>query len=232
MKTYRIIHIIANVIAFGVLAVFLIYAIAVWDSIPDTIGVHFDANIEEEIADFNIYGSKWFALFPFVAGFGLLGIFSFGGHIANKVNLGLKVDEQGEKLTRAAVNLYLDALKVCWGIAFAHWADCVIHQHGMYTLIPVIGVLILFFGLLVLSLALLVIRKNMSLVKAADKKHEWSIEHREVIKDALAYRIVHLTTSVASFTFLGGYLVYGGACLTGSVFISDRVRTADLRIMM
>ena len=148
MKTYRIIHIIANVAAFGVLVGYLIYAIVVWNSIPETIGVHFDTNVVEPVADFNIYGSKWFVLFPFAAGFFLLGLFSLGGHITNKVKLGLNVDERGEKLTRAAVNLYLDALKVGWGI---------LKVSLFLIFLPVIVLSLIFGGMIAFALPIILI---------------------------------------------------------------------------
>ncbi|MBQ9385084.1 MAG: DUF1648 domain-containing protein [Ruminiclostridium sp.] len=208
MKAYRYIHIIANTLAFGVLAAYFIYAMIVWNDIPETIGVHFDSGSGEAIADFDIYGSKWFALFPFVAGLGVLGIFSLGGHIANKVKLGMTVDEKGDKMTRAAVNLYLDALKVGWGVAFAHWADCVIHQHGMFTIVPIIGVAILFFGLIVLSVSLFVIRLNRSKRLHDEVSSEQHIGRRALVKDNLVYRISHITVNVAAFSSLGGYLAF------------------------
>ena len=208
MKAYRYVHIVLNALAFGVLFVYLIYAIVVWNDIPETIGVHFDSGSGEPIADFDIYGSKWFALFPFVAGFALLGVFTFAGHIANKVKLGMPVDEKGEMMTRIAVNLYLDALKLGWGVAFAHWADCVIHQHGLFTLVPIIGVLILFVGLIVLSVSLFVIRLTRCKKLHDEVERETHIGKREPVKDALVYRIAHVTTNVAAFTSLGGYLAF------------------------
>ena len=117
-------HIIINIIAFGSLAVFLIFMLLSYNRLPDQIGVHFGHD-----GGFDVKAGKIFGFYPFVAGFGLMIIFSLISLAVNKVKkIGIKVTEAGDRLIRCIVTQSLDAFKLLWASFFSVWSYHVIHQ--------------------------------------------------------------------------------------------------------
>ena len=128
MKAYKIIHITANVVAFGLLGGFLIYFLLLYGGLPERIGVHFSA-VDGQL---DVYSYKVFGFYPFVMGFALMGVFSLLTLAVNKIKkLGLKVTEEGERVFRHAASLLLDVMKITWSVFFSCWTYCIVHQTGM-----------------------------------------------------------------------------------------------------
>ena len=97
MKAYRIIHTAANITAFGLLGAMLIYFLLSYEGLPERIGVHFSA-VDGQL---DVYSYKIFGFYPFVMGFGLLGIFSLLSLAVKKIKkLGLKITEKGDTVFR------------------------------------------------------------------------------------------------------------------------------------
>ncbi len=128
MKAYKIIHITANIIAFGTLGAFLVYFLLSYGGLPERIGVHFSA-VDGQL---DVYSYKVFGFYPFVMGFGLLCVFSVLTLAVNRIKkLGLKVTEEGEIIFRRAAALLLDLMKLIWAGFFSYWTYCIVHQTGM-----------------------------------------------------------------------------------------------------
>ena len=129
MKTYKKLHAAVNIISFGMLAVYLVYMLAVYGDFPEQIGIHYGDDNE-----FDVYSSKWLAFFPFMAGFGLAWIFTLAQTAAKKIKrIGKKLSEEDDRFIRMTFIAALDAMKLFWAVFYTIWAHCVIHQTRMFT---------------------------------------------------------------------------------------------------
>lgn len=129
MKTYKKLHAAVNIISFGMLAVYLMYMLAVYGDFPEQIGIHYGDDNE-----FDVYASKWLAFFPFMAGFGFAWIFTLAQIAAKKIkHIGKKLSEEDDRFIRMTFNAALDAMKLFWALFYTIWAHCVIHQTRMFT---------------------------------------------------------------------------------------------------
>ena len=128
-RAFKKLHTAVNIISFGMLTVYFLYMIAVYRDFPEQIGIHYGDDNE-----FDVYASKWLAFFPFMAGFGLVGIFTLAGVAAKKVkNIGKKLSEEDDRFIRMTFIAALDAMKLFWAVFYTIWAHCVIHQTRMFT---------------------------------------------------------------------------------------------------
>lgn len=134
MKAVKIIHIAANITAFGVLGAFLIYLLVNYNGLPERIGVHFSAINGQ----YDVFEAKWLAFYPFVAGFGLLGILSLLSRAINRVkNLGIKkslgfnISEKGDRVLRTFAMLFADGFKLMIAGFFSYWTYCLVPQISM-----------------------------------------------------------------------------------------------------
>ncbi len=199
MKTYRVIHFIANVIAFGLLGGSLVYFLLSYGELPERIGVHFSAvNGELDVISDKIYG-----FYPFVMGFGLMLIFSLLTLVVRKVKkLGLKVSEKGDMLFRCAAALLLDLMKLTWSMFFSYWTYCIVQQTSMGdgTLLDAFRV---FFVILLLAVPVLVleIHSRHGIAPRAEKP-------RETLAKPRKFTIQHIITNIISFGALGVMLVW------------------------
>lgn len=126
-KKFRIMHIIANVIAAGMLGVMLIWFLIAYSGLPDHIGVHFGHGLE-----LDVFADKILGLYPFVMGGALFAIFSLLGMAAGRIKrVGVRVDAKGDMLIREMISEALDMMKLIWSVYFSGWAYCVIHQIPM-----------------------------------------------------------------------------------------------------
>ena len=200
MKTYRIIHIAANIAAFGVLGGFLVYFLISYGSLPEPLGVHFSA-INGQI---DVYADKLFGFYPFVMGFGLMGLFSALTLVVKKLKkLGLKLTEKGDTVFRCAAALILDLMKLVWSAFFSFWTCCVVHQTGMGdgSLLDAFRV---FFLLLLLAIPILFSRIKEK-YSAEPRVNNTPHSYRENPK---VFRVLHIIANVIAFGLLGGFLVY------------------------
>ena len=129
MKTYKKLHVTVNIISLGILAVYLVYMLSVYRSFPEQIGIHYGYDNE-----FDVYDSKWLAFFPFIAGFGLVIIFTIGSFAVNKAgHISKKLSDEDDMFVRKTVLFAFDAMKLFWAVFYSIWAHCVIHQTRMFT---------------------------------------------------------------------------------------------------
>lgn len=128
-KKYVDIHSVINFISFGMLAVYFVYMLTVFGNFPEQIGIHYGEDNE-----FDVYASKAYAFFPFIAGFGLATVFTVGSIAVNKVKcISKKLSETDDIFVRKTVLIVLDAMKLFWAIFYIIWAHCVMHQTRMFT---------------------------------------------------------------------------------------------------
>ena len=128
-KAFKKLNIAVNIISFGMLTVYFLYMISVYSDFPEQIGIHYGEDNE-----FDVYTSKWLAFFPFMAGFGLVGIFSLAGIAARRIkNTSKKLSAEDDSFIRMTFIAVLDAMKQFWSVFYTIWAHCVIHQTRMFT---------------------------------------------------------------------------------------------------
>ena len=128
-KAFKKLDTAVNIISFGMLAVYLIYMLAVYRGFPEQIGIHYGKDNE-----FDVYASKWLAFFPFIAGFGRVGIFTLAEAAVKKTkNIGKKLSEEDDRFIRITFIAALDSMKLFWAVFYTIWAHCVIHQTRMFT---------------------------------------------------------------------------------------------------
>ncbi|MBR5090050.1 MAG: hypothetical protein IK093_11550 [Ruminiclostridium sp.] len=201
MKAYRVTHITANILAFGLLGAFLVFFLLSYGGLPERIGVHFSPMD----GDFDVIADKLFGFYPFVAGFGLLALFSLLSLAAKKVkNPGLKVTEKGERVFRCAAVLLLDLMKLTWAVFFSYWTYCVVYQTPMGDG-SFLDAFRVFFILILLSVPVL--------FSEIQERHR--SEPRESAETGSAplvkpkrFRVNHIAANVVSFGALGAFLVY------------------------
>ena len=145
-------HLILCSAAWLLFAGCLIRFLAVYGSLADEIGVHFDGN-----GDFDVIDKKVFGFYPFLISLITLVICSVLAILVRKVSVGKNMTERGERLSRSAVMLYFDFFQLVMAVFFSGvWSDCVIHQQPLNTYIPVI-LLFITFGLLIALFVFLVV---------------------------------------------------------------------------
>ncbi len=145
----RIIDILFTLLVWGMLLGSLVYLLCIWRTLPQTIGVHFASD-----GSFDVYDSKWYIAYPYVVGFGLLGLLERGIAVSRKVSSGMPLHEVGEKHLKTAIGILLRALKLYVSVFFTHWACCVMTQtplNQLFSRIIAWAVIVLF---LVFSLQL------------------------------------------------------------------------------
>lgn len=197
MKAYRIIHISANIAAFLLLGVFLVYFLLSYGELPERIGVHFSPFDGR----FDVYAEKLFGFYPFVAGFGLMLIFSLFTLPVKKIKkLGLNVDEKGETVLRCAAVLLLDLMKLMWAVFFSVWTHCVVHQISMGdgTFLDVFRV----------SFILILIATPILFSRIRERHSEGTPAERPIPELSRSSRVLHIVINAVSFGSLGAFLVY------------------------
>lgn len=210
MKAYKIIHITANIIAFGLLGAFLVYFLLSYGGLPERIGVHFSA-MDGQL---DVYSQKIFGFYPFVMGFGLLAVFSVLSLLVNRIKkLGLKVTEKGDRVFRCAAALLLDVMKLTWSVFFSYWTYCVVHQVGMGdgTFLDVFRV---FFLLILLSIPILFSRIQTG-YRLETEESSVPDNDTEAPEKPKRFVIGHTVANAAAFGLLGLLLIrfllaYGG----------------------
>ncbi len=211
MKKYKFIHIIANIAAFGLLGVSLVYFVLSYGGLPERIGVHFSP----VDGQFDVYSYKIFGSYPFAAGGVLLLIFSLLTLAVKKVKkLGLNVNEDGDRALRFAAALLLDLMKLTWAVFFSYWTYCVVHQVGMGdgTFLDAFRV---FFIILLIATPILFSRIQEKYRLDPRNTDETAGDATLFPEGPKMFRITHICANILSFGLLGGFLVhfllsYGG----------------------
>lgn len=128
-KTIKRLHTTVNILSFGMLGAYLVYMLMVYKDFPEKIGIHYGDDNE-----FDVYASRAYAFFPFIAGFGLVIAFTLGGFAINKAKrISKKLGVEDDIFVRRTVLTAFDAMKLFWAVFYTIWAHCVIHQTRMFT---------------------------------------------------------------------------------------------------
>lgn len=115
--------------AYFVLVACVIYVIASWSNISDTVGMHFAAD-----GSFDLYRSKNVAFYhPFTADALLLILLEIFGFLTKRLKPGIKINERGAAIIKTAILIYLNVIKLSVSAFFAHWIDCVVRQKWLNT---------------------------------------------------------------------------------------------------
>ena len=153
-RIIKTIHIALTVIAWGIFILSLIRIAVVWNSLPDRLGIHFADN-----GDFDVFDSKVNALYPYLVSAVALVFCEASALLSKKIKMGVKISEKGGIKIRTALRMFLDISKLGFSFFFAGvWADCVIRQHPLNTVIPAVTMLIMFSSFLVFVIASVVIK--------------------------------------------------------------------------
>ena len=201
MKTYRIIHIAANVIAFGSLGAALVYLLMNYAGLPEPLGVHFSA----VNGQFDVFDAKYFAFYPFIMGFVILGALSLLTLAVNRIKkLGPDLNEKGGRVFRCSAVLMIDTMKLAWAVFFSYWTYCVVQQTGMGDGTP-LDIFRVFF-LLLPFIAIIVFIEITVKYKAAAPVNE-KPEH-DIPAFGKRFRITHITINIIAAGLLGAFLIY------------------------
>lgn len=153
-KQIKITHITITAVAWGLFFFSLIRLLIVYNSLAEEIGVHFDGK-----GEFDVIASKKFVAYPYAVSLISLVLCEILALFSQKVNIGLKISEIGEKKIREALIILLDTFKFGYSFFYAGvWADCVIRQYFLNTAIPN-AILVTFFILFIAFIVFSVIVK-------------------------------------------------------------------------
>ncbi|MBR1862775.1 MAG: hypothetical protein IJ806_01635 [Ruminococcus sp.] len=125
-KHVMIINRIMAALCFSALGVSLVFFIIKWGSLPAEPGIHFDLKTGE----FDVYAAKVLGFYPHVIGALLLGAIVLVQRAAAKKSLGLRVNEEGDKIIRTELCLTLDLIMVYITLFCLNWSFAVSLQRG------------------------------------------------------------------------------------------------------
>ena len=135
MKTYikqpkllARIHMIVLTACLIPLAIGLVWFIIRYDSLPNPMGIHFGFDEKTHESIFDVIDNKIFGIYPFVAGFGLIGLLSLCGFFVRRVKPNKKVTEKGNRAMQQLVLFVVDANNIIISIYFTVWTYCIITQ--------------------------------------------------------------------------------------------------------
>lgn len=141
------------IISWAIMIIALIYLLIMWKNLTDEIGVHFGPN-----GEFDVYASKWYALYPYIVGFGTLILMWLANLVASKVKSGLKMNKKGEDELKMSINTFTSVLGFIVAVFFAYWAYCVINQVFLSVTIGRIMAYSVIFNFLAFIVSMIIIR--------------------------------------------------------------------------
>ena len=128
MKALKRAHIIIFIASLIPLAIGLVWFIIKYDSLPNPMGIHFGFDEKTHESIFDVIDNKIFGIYPFVAGFGLIGLLSLCGFFVRRVKPSPKVTEKGHSVMQQFVLFIVDANNIIISIYFTVWTYCIIKQ--------------------------------------------------------------------------------------------------------
>ena len=128
MKAIKRTHLIILVLCLIPLLIGLVWFIIRYESLPDPMGIHFGFNEKTHESIFDVVDNKIFGIYPFVAGFGLIGLLSLCGFFVRRVKPSPKVTEIGHSVMQQFVLFIVDANNIIISIYFTVWTYCIIKQ--------------------------------------------------------------------------------------------------------
>lgn len=127
MKAIKRTHLIMLALCLVPLAIGLVWFIIKYDSLPDPMGIHFGPDKNGE-SYFDVVDNKKFGFYPFVAGFGLIGLLSLCGFFVRRVKPSKKITEKGHTIVQQFVLFFVDAHNIIISMYFTVWTYCIIKQ--------------------------------------------------------------------------------------------------------
>ena len=128
MKALKRTHLIILFLCLAPLLIGLVWFIIRYESLPDPMGIHFGFNEKTHESIFDVVDNKIFGIYPFVAGFGLIGLLSLCGFFVRRVKPNKKVTEKGNTVMQQFVLFVVDAQNIIISIYFTVWTYCIIKQ--------------------------------------------------------------------------------------------------------
>lgn len=128
MKAIKRTHLIILALCLIPLLTGLVWFIAKYSSLPDPMGIHFGFDEKTRESIFDVVDNKIFGIYPFVAGFGLVGLLSLCGFFVRRVKPSKKVTEKGHSVMQQFVLFIVDAQNIIISIYFTVWTYCIIKQ--------------------------------------------------------------------------------------------------------
>ena len=149
---------ILTIIVWAIFLISLIRMCVAYNTLPIEIGVHFAAD-----GSFDVIADKKFAWYPHVLSAIILVVCEVFAWIVEKIKTGLRVSREGEEQLKRVVCLFLNILKICMVVFFSGiWADCVIEQHNLNTMVAGGIAIIYSLSIIALLMAVVVIRIRKS----------------------------------------------------------------------
>ncbi|MDE6732349.1 MAG: hypothetical protein K2J77_05680 [Oscillospiraceae bacterium] len=153
-RAVKIIHIALTATAWGIFTASLVRFIVVWGSLPENLGIHFASD-----GQFDMISKKSYAAYPYIVTVAALAFFEIAALLSKKIKTGVKISENGDLKIRAALKILLDIFKLGFSFFFSGvWADCVIRQRPLNTIIPAAVMLIMFLSFCAFAIAAIVIK--------------------------------------------------------------------------
>ena len=128
MKAIKRTHLIILALCLIPLLIGLVWFIIKYSSLPDPMGIHFGFNEKTHESIFDVVDNKIFGIYPFVAGFGLIGLLSLCGFFVRRVKPSPKVTEKGHSVMQQFILFIVDANNIIISIYFTVWTYCIIKQ--------------------------------------------------------------------------------------------------------
>ena len=128
MKALKRTHIIILIASLIPLAIGLVWFIIKYDSLPNPMGIHFGFDEKTHESIFDVIDNKIFGIYPFVAGFGLIGLLNLSGFFVRRVKPSKKMTEKGNTVMTQFVLFIIDAFSIMISIYFTVWTYCIITQ--------------------------------------------------------------------------------------------------------
>ena len=128
MKALKRTHIIILLLCLIPLLIGLVWFIIRYDSLPNPMGIHFGFDEKTHESIFDVIDNKIFGIYPFVAGFGLIGLLSLCGFFVRRVKPSRKVTEKGHSVMQQFILFIVDANNIIISIYFTVWTYCIVTQ--------------------------------------------------------------------------------------------------------
>ncbi len=149
MKKSERFHRITLVLTAVMYGVSLVWFLVSYKGLDDEIGIHFDPQ------GFDVFASKKFGFYPFVAGGILTFLFQLFRALSGRLKPSPKISEKGNEEYRALIKVFADCYTLLVAVFFFSWNASVIRQdsyihckyiyNGLVTFAPLMAVALFVF---------------------------------------------------------------------------------------
>ena len=151
-KTLKVIHRILFWLNPIAIVVTLVIYLMKWNSYPQEIGVHFGPD-----GNFDVIAAKYYGLYWQLMGGLAIGGAALVNYLVSRKNVGLKMNEKGDRLFRTVMTFTTDAVLLPVTAMFVNASRGVIIQQGIDKNVMTLFMTIVFFAFLIGLTALIVI---------------------------------------------------------------------------